>query len=77
MYIKNYSEKYFKRKLIYSYIIICELKVSGGDLFIFYGKCYFTFLHIIVSLKNYVAYKKKMEIYKNWLMLLSIYLFKI
>ncbi|ELO75150.1 hypothetical protein SEEERB17_014605, partial [Salmonella enterica subsp. enterica serovar Enteritidis str. SARB17] len=26
--------------------------------------------------KNYVAYKK-MEIYKNWLMLLSNYLFKI
>ncbi|ETB98476.1 hypothetical protein CFSAN004345_13710, partial [Salmonella enterica subsp. enterica serovar Typhimurium var. 5- str. CFSAN004345] len=30
---------------------------------------YIAFLHIIVSLKNYVAYKKKMEIYKNWLML--------
>ncbi|ESC51375.1 hypothetical protein SEENP078_17398 [Salmonella enterica subsp. enterica serovar Newport str. RI_10P078] len=36
--------------------------------------CISTYYSIV---KNYVAYKKKMEIYKNWLMLLSNYLFKI
>ncbi len=48
------------KKLIYSYIIICELKVSGM-IFSFLWKMlfYIAFLHIIVSLKTYVAYKKK------------------
>lgn len=62
-------------------IIMCVgyLKVSGFDLFHFLWKTifYILLLHIIVSLKNNVAYKKKMEIYKNWLMLLSSYLFEI
>ncbi|OLX96491.1 hypothetical protein P300_21730, partial [Salmonella enterica subsp. arizonae serovar 18:z4,z23:- str. CVM N29354] len=31
-------------------------------------------LYIIVSLKNHPAYKKKMEIYKDWLIFLSSYL---